>query len=139
MGVDFRTGWTGETADKRGAMHCHSHTLRKRSFRERRKGTRLLCSSLVRIHWQDTRTGFVRDEVAVMEDFAPTGTRLLMGLPVEKDSKVTIAVGSGQGFHGVVQHCKLDAGGYLVGVEFPTEANPAAVEYRPEHFLDVSR
>jgi hypothetical protein len=97
-----------------------------------------MCSSLVEITWEKPGTGRAQKEIAVIEDFAPTGAGLLMGVRVEKHLRVTIA-GDGRSFHGVVTDCRLDPGGYLVDVSFPAAENPAADQHRPKHCLDISR
>jgi hypothetical protein len=119
-------------------MHRHRDFQNNRPPRERRSHPRLLCSSLAEVTWRNAPTGCVLKEIAVMEDFAPTGACLLMGLPVDRGSGMTIKVG-GRTFHGVVQHCRREQSGYLVGVWFPTEDESGTDQYLPEHCLDVSR
>jgi hypothetical protein len=128
-------------------MHRHRDFHHYRPSRERPVPLRLLCSDLVEVTWQDARPGFFQEtrpaffqkEIAVMEELGQADASLLMGVPVGKGLKVTIAIASGRTFHGIVRDCRHEPGGYLVDVRFPTPDDSASDQYRPRHFLDTSR
>jgi len=115
-------------------MHRKALCAASAAASERRRETRLLCSDLVTVQWPDA-AGMERKEFGVLENVAPGGASLLVGVPLPAGVAVRISAPPAS-FTGIARHCCYVTNGYLVGVEFDDSSRWSHEAYAPEHLLD---
>ena len=101
---------------------------------ERRAETRMLCSELVHVRWEDPR-GIECRATAILEDIAPSGACLQLEVPVSEGIHLSIAA-PGILLRGSVCYCVLRDAGYFTGVRFDDGYKWSERQYRPQHLLD---
>lgn len=116
-------------ADKHHEMDDRSNDQNQRADR------RLLCSDLVTVRWTGAR-GFIREEVAVLEDYSTIGAGLFMAVRIDPGVVVSLRT-QWESIEATVRHCSWRDNGYLLGIEFdrPREGDGL---YVPEHLLDLA-
>lgn len=102
---------------------------------ERRVETRMLCSELVEVHWEDAQ-GRRRKAVANLEDISAGGLCLQMDGPIRLHTVVRICHPKGE-FRGIVRYCLYREIGYFLGVQFLPGSAWSPEEFQPQYLLDL--
>ena len=78
---------------------------RNRTYPDRRAQKRNLCSDLIQVRWKSAE-GARHEEIAIMEDYSPSGASLFMGVPIERGTQVRLSP-KGEDLLGVVRYCSV--------------------------------
>ncbi len=121
-------------------MKTVAHARCRRPIRDRRFQKRFLCADLIRIRWTG-ESGDRRDEVAILEDYSPSGASLFLGVPVATGTPLLVLCADGNEVPASICYCVPAPNGYLAGVNFtqPFAAPDSRRAYIPQHLLDLSR
>jgi hypothetical protein len=104
-------------------------------MQEKRADSRMLCSELVDVHWQDGH-GQPRKVLANLEDISSSGVCLQMDTPVPLDTMLRICHNKGE-FQGSVRYCLFREIGYFLGVQLAPGSQWSPQAYEPQHLLDL--
>jgi len=113
----------------------HNGDLMGRANPNRRKHSRLLCSELVAVIWQNRR-GRQGESIGVLEDYSGSGANLFMSDSLDVGDSVRLSAGRFE-VAATVRSCSSAPTGYFVGLQF-AEPVPDGC-FTPEHLLDLSQ
>jgi hypothetical protein len=99
----------------------------------RRKTPRSLCADLLKIRWKD-KNGASHREYAELEDISEGGICLQMESQIAPGTQIAILYPRGR-YEGVVKHCRLEADGYVLGVQFLPGYRWTRRQFDPAHLL----
>ena len=102
---------------------------------EKRAETRMLCSELVDVWWEDS-TGRSHKALANLEDISLSGVCLQLDDPVPLDTVLRISHPNGE-FQGDVRYCLFREIGYFLGVQFAPGCEWSPEAFKPQHLLDL--